>query len=1606
MVRGERPEHEAEPPEHALLTSLREHDLRERVFETLPDAAVVVDARGVVADLNRRAAELLGRSRDERLDVRDLVAGSAAVPQPRAGAPATGAVTVRRADGSTVEAWARSYPIGDGEPMTLVLLSDVEDVRAEVASLQRDRERIAIADEDAAEEASRTHERMQRLQAITDVALVHLSLDELFDALLGRLTELVEADAAAVLLLDPIERVLRVRATHGLERPPEQRPDVPLGAGVAGRIAARRQATIIGDLRRARPVSPFLHSTLRSLAGVPILHQSEVIGVLHVGSVRPRWFAEDDVALLEIVAARLAPAIANAQLHESERLAREAAEQDAARLRLVQDVAEVLGTLRPLEEMGEVVLERLIATIGATAGAITLLDDDGRALRILSAVGYDEATVRRWERVPLDLDVPVTRAVRERRDVLIGTRAERDALFPDLEGTPSVGGAWASLPLIVDDRPVGALALTFPGGRSFDELDADVLSAVAHQCAQGVDRARRYDAERTVAERAEASTWRLRLLQSLTARYSRALSPREVAEVTVAEAAGSLGAISGAFFTLDEEGMFRLEASYGYDEETLAPWRRFPADLPTPGGDALRTGDIVVTTTPEDHAERYPSVAAVAGGRLAGPTATIPVVVDDRSIAVAAFTFTPERALSEDDHGLLAAVGRQAGQALERARLYETERRARREAERARERVERLSALAADLAEAGTGEEVATALSEHVLAAIGGNASAVALARDERRLEIVASRGYPQEAVERYRHLDVDDALPLAETVRTRVGIWVPARSEMDDRYPGFVADLDRIGTGGGLAAVPLKVADRVLGAVTVQTPQPHDWSQDEKEFLRSMARSAAQAVDAIALRGAGSRARTQLERSERRYRSLIESTTAIHWTVDPAGAFIEPQSSWEAYTGQPWDEHRGFGWIDAVHPDDRETVMDTWVTARDHGTLFSTELRLRHGPSGTHRTVSARAAPVHDDDGRIVEWVGTINDIHDRREEQRTQAERERAAREEIEAASERLAYLASASTILATSLDLRQTLQRLADLTVPRLADWCAVDMLGEDGEIELVAVAHVDPRKVELAYDLRRRYPPDPEDDTGMPKVLRTGRPFLMEEIPAELLDEAKRRNPELADLVDELQLRSMMVVPIAAGERVLGAMTFVWAESGERYDRHDLALAEDLARRAAVAVENARLFERERDARAEEERARTRVEIVAEAGAAMAASLEPRRVVEALARVAAHRIADAAVVYLVDRFGRVEDYVVAHREPSIEAILRRATSLRLPTPEDGGAVAAVLRTSASVTPQTGDGHVDAPELTDEQREILHSLNPMSEAAIPLMARDRLLGVFWMLRTAGSRKFDDDDVDLATDITRRASLHLENARLYEEREEIAETLQKSLLPPDAPQVPGLDVGARYLAAAQGLTVGGDFYDIFELDMDHWGVVIGDVVGKGAPAAAVMGLARYTVRTAAMSEGRPSALLQTLNDAIARQTQGHTFCTACFARLRRHASGVRVTLAVGGHPLPLLVRSSGDVEEVGEPGTLLGIFEDPTLVDRAVDLRPGDALVLYTDGVTDERRGEEEFGIVRLRDVLARLAGSDAQRIADGVVAAIDAFRTGDVHDDIALVVLRVKP
>lgn len=234
------------------------------------------------------------------------------------------------------------------------------------------------------------------------------------------------------------------------------------------------------------------------------------------------------------------------------------------------------------------------------------------------------------------------------------------------------------------------------------------------------------------------------------------------------------------------------------------------------------------------------------------------------------------------------------------------------------------------------------------------------------------------------------------------------------------------------------------------------------------------------------------------------------------------------------------------------------------------------------------------------------------------------------------------------------------------------------------------------------------------------------------------------------------------------------------------------------------------------------------------------------------------------------------------------------------------------------------------------------------------------------------------------------------------LAETLQRTLLPPDLPSIAGLDFGGAYRPAGDGSVVGGDFYDVFEIRSGVWGVVLGDVCGKGPSAAVVTALARHTVRALAVRMSSPSEVLAGLHDAIDR-SDSDGFCTALHLVARPEDGSVHLTMSAGGHHLPLHVDRDGEITEVGRTGHLLGMLGPPRLHDVDVAIRPGESLALYTDGVVEGRRGSEYFGEQRLRDTLRAHHDRPAQALADTIAGAAVEFQDGHTRDDIAVVVLK---
>jgi len=286
-----------------------------------------------------------------------------------------------------------------------------------------------------------------------------------------------------------------------------------------------------------------------------------------------------------------------------------------------------------------------------------------------------------------------------------------------------------------------------------------------------------------------------------------------------------------------------------------------------------------------------------------------------------------------------------------------------------------------------------------------------------------------------------------------------------------------------------------------------------------------------------------------------------------------------------------------------------------------------------------------------------------------------------------------------------------------------------------------------------------------------------------------------------------------------------------------------------------------------------------------------------------------------------------------------------------------------------------------------------------AARLMGRGRELGILEVV-DRHEREFTERDDTILTQLAQLASVAISNAQLYERERTIAQTLQRSLRPGALPDVPGLSAAVRFRPAGENVELGGDFYDLYAARDGAWAALIGDVQGKGPDAAAVTALARHTLRAGAAYEASPSGVLALLHKALREHTGDGRFCTVAHAHLHIGDERIRVDLACGGHPLPLVIHPNGTVEPVGRLGTLLGTDIDPQLYDVTIELGAGDVLLLYTDGVTEVRRRRREvFGLTELTALLTGCGGLPPDAVADRVDAAVLAASEGRLRDDMAI-------
>lgn len=668
--------------------------------------------------------------------------------------------------------------------------------------------------------------------------------------------------------------------------------------------------------------------------------------------------------------------------------------------------------------------------------------------------------------------------------------------------------------------------------------------------------------------------------------------------------------------------------------------------------------------------------------------------------------------------------------------------------------------------------------------------------------------------------------------------------------------------------------------------------------------------------------------------------------------------------------------------------------------------------------------------------------------------------ARTRLEGYADRMQLLAGVGEVIDGSLPPGETIDRVLDVVVPTLADVCILDTVGADDQIVRNAVRAEGPRLKELEGRLAERAPTGPRAP-GATRVVLTGKSVLVEDFGEEFLTAAAHDATDL-ELMRSVGCTSAIFVPVRARGHTLGAVTLLATGRRPRYTQDDLAFAELLASRFALALDNAGLSS---------ELVGTQNRMAAIMGnLAEAVTVQDRdgNIVytnqagaELLGFETVEQVLSAAPGELLAHFQMFhpDGGVIAPDElpgrrvlagkPAPTLLVR---SVRTATGEEGwhlvkasavrdGAGQAVL--AVNVMEDVTDSKrtefhqrflARSSELlagTAESRETLEQVAQLlvpelgewctvlvpgpggqlepasvagggaaarpedgSEISAPMMIGESLVGQIVLANSARGREFDEIDQALLEEFGRRAASAVENARLNTERTSVSAALQQGLLPPELPAMDGWVAASLYRAAGEQTQVGGDFYDVFRVPAG-WMAVVGDVAGRGAPAASLTALARYTIRTAGQLGSTPEEAFELVNRAL-RERGDLSLCAVVAIQLEERAGGALATVACAGNPPPLLLRDD-EADPVGRLGPFLGAFDDGEWQTEQVEIRRGDQLVLHTDGVLDAVGAAGRFGEQRLRTTL-KGSRSPTDAIAR-VEHALDRFEVGSQRDDTAV-------
>ena len=651
-------------------------------------------------------------------------------------------------------------------------------------------------------------------------------------------------------------------------------------------------------------------------------------------------------------------------------------------------------------------------------------------------------------------------------------------------------------------------------------------------------------------------------------------------------------------------------------------------------------------------------------------------------------------------------------------------------------------------------------------------------------------------------------------------------------------------------------------------------------------------------------------------FRTIAEAMPHLAWTAASDGSVDYFNRRWIDYTGISLEEYRNqTQTLGVVHPAELEETWARWKAALASSTPYEMEYRLRRASDGSYRWFLTRAIPIFGDDDVVVRWIGTATDIDEQRR------------------GRDSLAFIVEAGKVLAASLDVETICNALARVSIGHFADWSFVT-LALGNEIETVAIAHHDETLLHHVEAFRNRYPIRPDDPLA--RAIAQNAPLLVERVTDEQLERGARDEEHLR-LLKLLKMHSVMLVPLATpAGKVYGALNLVSAESGRLFEDSDLNVATAVASRAATAIENALLFERER-------RTSQRLRIAGKAVELLFNFSDIGQALRRVARMIATEIADACAIVRL-REGALYVDAISHRDPKANSAVRRLLGKQPLRPDAERELIAQLLQHEPIVRENDDAERMKARAWPHLASEVAKLGAKSTVILPLYAREAYGG---LIAYFSDSQFDRErDLTLLREIASRLSIALEREASLQRERHIATTLQQASLPSLIPQPEGLCFDAVYAPAGEQGEVGGDWYDAIDLDDGSVVISVGDVTGCGLQAAAIMSKVRHAMGVIPRHERNPVNILDSAGWFL-RKRYPDAIVTAFVAIISPdHRT---LTFANAGHPHPILRRDK-ELIALRSDGLPLGLrtlaAPEPA---ASVELQDGDMLVLFTDGLIE---------------------------------------------------------